>query len=210
MMNPALRFKADDGSAFPDWEETEIGQMMEVTSCKRVHQSEWTTEGIPFYRAREIVGLHNNEKIEPLFISNETYERNSKVSGKISAGDLLVTGVGTIGIQYLVKENDKFYFKDGNIIWFKNDESRVGGKYLYFVYDVPDIQKQIKEMSGKGTVHTYTIDNARKTKIPVPTLPEQQKIASFLSSIDERITLIDRQLDNLKQYKKSLLQQMFI
>ena len=58
-----------------------------------------------------------------LFISYDKYNAHSKISGKVEKGDLLVTGVGTIGIPFLIKDNKPLYFKDGNIIWLKNQKN---------------------------------------------------------------------------------------
>ena len=103
---------------------------MDVTSVKRIHQSDWRNSGVPFYRARDIVAFAKNEIIsDPLFIDLARYEEYSIQSGKVESGNLLVTGVGTIGIPYLVKGTSPLYFKDGNIIWFKN--KKLDGKYLY-------------------------------------------------------------------------------
>jgi len=191
------------------WEKQELGHIFKITSTKRVHESEWQNEGIPFYRARELVSLAQGYKISPLYIDEELYIKNIKLSGEINKGDLLVTGVGSIGIPYLVKNNDKFYFKDGNIIWLKNDEKTILGKFLYLFYQSEYIQNQIKKITGIGTVATYTIDNARKTIISFPKIKEQQKIADCLSSIDELIELQTQKIENLKQHKKGLMQGLF-
>ena len=149
----------------PDgWKIKKLGDLMTITSCKRVHKSDWVDSGVPFYRAREIVALYNNEKIFPLFISEDLYKKNISLLGKIECDDLLVTGVGSIGIPYLVKNTDRFYFKDGNIIWFKNKNS-INGYFLYLSFNTSYIKNQIRNMSGIGTVGTYTIENAKNTKI---------------------------------------------
>ena len=205
-----VRFKREDGTKYPEWEEDTIGNCVNVTSCKRVHQSDWTDSGVPFYRAREIVALYNNEPITPLHISIEKYNALSKISGMISSGDLLVTGVGTIGVPYLVKESDKFYFKDGNIIWFQNEEKRALGSFLYYTLSTNEFQTKILQDSGKGTVHTFTIANAKETIIAIPCLEEQRKIADFLSAYDEAISYAKQELDKWKELKKGLLQQMFV
>src|SRR5699024_10488174 len=101
------------------------------------------------------------------------------ISGKIEDGDLLVTGVGTIGVQYLVKPDDKFYFKDGNIIWIQN-RGAMNGTYLYYCFDTNFVKQQISNMAGVGTVGTYTIDSAKQTVVFVPSLLEQKKIVAFL------------------------------
>ena len=209
MLVPKLRFKRENGTNYPEWEEDTIGNCVNVTSCKRVHQSDWTDSGVPFYRAREIVALYNNEPITPLHISIEKYNALSKISGMISSGDLLVTGVGTIGVPYLVKESDKFYFKDGNIIWFQNEEKRALGSFLYYTLSTNEFQTKILQDSGKGTVHTFTIANAKETIIAIPCLEEQQKIANFLSTVDEVIVQSEAEVQNFEQQKKAAMQKIF-
>lgn len=113
---PELRFKG-----FTDaWEQRKLGELMEITSVKRIHQSDWTDSGVRFLRARDIVAVSKNEEVsEPLFISQEKYDEYSALSGKVKIGDLLVKGVGTIGVPMLINNEEPLYFKDGNIIWFK-------------------------------------------------------------------------------------------
>lgn len=86
-----------------DWEQRKLGDMMNVTSVKRIHQSDWTDSGVRFLRARDIVAAAKNEEPDDyLYISKEKYEEYSALSGKVSVSDLLVTGVGTIGVPYLM------------------------------------------------------------------------------------------------------------
>ena len=207
-LKPKLRFPEfrDDGS----WQTKTLGKVLPITSCKRVHQSDWSDSGVPFYRAREIVAIQKGEGIEPLLISEELYRENTAISGEIKEGDLLITGVGSIGIPYLVKKEDRFYFKDGNIIWLQNDESELLGIFLYYLYNTRLIQKQIESIAGVGTVGTYTIQNAKNTQVAIPPKKdEQQKIADCLSSLDELIAAHSRKLDALKAHKKGLMQQLF-
>ena len=99
------------------WEQRKLGDMMNVTSVKRIHQSDWTDSGVRFLRARDIVAAAKNEEPDDyLYISKEKYEEYSTLSGKVGVSDLLVTGVGTIGVPYLVRNLEPLYFKDGNII----------------------------------------------------------------------------------------------
>ena len=203
---PELRFQG-----FTDaWEQRKLGDLMEVTSVKRIHQADWTDSGIRFFRARDIVSSMNNEEIDnPVFISEDKYEEYSRVSGKVVEGDLLVTGVGTIGVPYLIKDTTPLYFKDGNIIWFKNNNT-LNGRYFYYCFQNGHIQNQIYSASGKGTVGTYTIENGKKTSIFYPSLNEQIKIGNLLDTMTIMITLYQRKLEMLKNVKKGLLQKMFV
>lgn len=203
--SPQLRFEGFTD----DWEERKLGDMMDVTSVKRIHQSDWTNSGIRFLRARDIVSAAKNEEpSDYLYISEEKYNEYSKISGKVSQGDLLVTGVGSIGVPLLITDDNPIYFKDGNIIWFKN-EHKIDGNFFYYSFINNKIQKYIRDVAGIGTVGTYTIDSGKKTPISLPTYDEQIKIGSFFKQLDDTIALHQHKLDLLKEQKKGFLQKMF-
>ena len=204
---PEIRFEGFTD----DWEQRKLGELMEVTSVKRIHQSDWTVSGIPFYRARDIVAKAKGKKIEePIFISQKKYDQYSSVSGKVQQGDLLVTGVGTIGVPLLIKGQTPLYFKDGNIIWFKNNDV-LDGDFFFQQFCTQTIQKFIKDVAGIGTVGTYTIDSGKKTPFKIPeNEEEQQKIGIFFKQLDNTIALHQRKLDLLKEQKKGFLQKMFV
>lgn len=204
---PEIRFKGFTG----DWVEKELGELMNVTSVKRIHQSDWTTQGIRFLRARDIVSAYKNEiQTDRLYISKEKYIEYSAISGKVQKGDLLVTGVGTIGVPFLIKNNNPIYFKDGNIIWFKNN-NKIYDRFLFYSFTAKRIQDYIKESAGIGTVGTYTIESGKKTPILLPSyFEEQERIGSFLKNLHKLITKNQQQLTKLKNIKKACLQKMFV
>ena len=186
---PEIRFKG-----FTDpWEQRKLGDMMNVTSVKRIHQSDWTDSGVRFLRARDIVAAAKNEEPDDyLYISKEKYEEYSALSGKVGVSDLLVTGVGTIGVPYLVRNLEPLYFKDGNIIWFQNSD-KIDGKFLFYSFSAEQIQGFINESAGIGTVGTYTIESGKKTPISLPNQIEQAKVGEFFQQLDNLITLHQRQ-----------------
>ncbi len=204
---PKLRFKEFSG----EWEEKFIEDYFNVTSSKRVLQKDWTTTGIPFYRTRELVSLSKNEAFgSEIYISEELYQELSKKYGIPKEGDFLVSGVGTLGISYQVKAGDKFYFKDGNVIWLELNKE-LSSNYFKYCFQSQFVQNQIFGNSSASTVGTYTIQNAKKTKFWVaPTIEEQQKIANTLSSLDNLIEAQEKKIEALKKHKKGLMQQMFV
>ncbi|MFF5908622.1 restriction endonuclease subunit S [Staphylococcus cohnii] len=205
-----LRFKNENGNNYPDWEVKKIGEIMDVASVKRIHQSDWTNEGVKFIRARDIVSRYKGKIVEdPLFISKERYEEYSKLSGKVKIGDLLVTGVGTIGVPLLINNEKPIYFKDGNIIWLKNEDN-IDKNFLFYSFISRKTQNFIKRVAGIGTVGTYTISNAKKTPILLPVSIEQVKIGNFFNELDKSIKKQNKKVDLLKERKKGFLQKMFI
>jgi type I restriction enzyme S subunit len=172
------------------WEQRKLGDLMEVGSVKRVHQADWRDSGVRFLRARDVVSEFKHERPdEYLYIDQNMYDLYSTQSGKVQKGDLLVTGVGTIGVPMLIKSENPVYFKDGNIIWFKN-RNVLDGRFFFYSFTGKTIQDFIKESAGIGTVGTYTIDSGKKTPINVPIdRREQEQIGSYLSLLDNLITL---------------------
>ena len=202
---PELRFVGFTGA----WEQRKLGDMMNVTSVKRIHQSDWTDSGIRFLRARDVVAAAKGEDpSDLLYISKEKYEECSALSGKVAIDDLLVTGVGTIGIPYLISNSEPLYFKDGNIIWFQNC-GKINGKFFYYSFTGEQIQSFIKDSAGIGTVGTYTIESGKKTPILLPEIEEQRKLGAFFTDLDTLITLHQREVE-LQQNKKKALMQLLL
>ena len=192
------------------WEQRKLGDMMNVTSVKRIHQSDWTDSGVRFLRARDIVAAAKNEEPDDyLYISKEKYEEYSTLSGKVGVSDLLVTGVGTIGVPYLVRNLEPLYFKDGNIIWFQNSD-KIDGKFLFYSFSAEQIQGFINESAGIGTVGTYTIESGKKTPISLPNQIEQAKVGEFFQQLDNLITLHQRKCALLFSPFQAFISMMFI
>ena len=110
----------------------------------------------------------------------------------------------------LINNEEPLYFKDGNIIWFKN-EDRIDGRFFYHSFSGSFIQNFIKESAGTGTVGTYTIESGKKTPIFLPTQKDEQKqVGAYFTQLDNLITLHQRKLEKLKNIKKSMLEKMFV
>ena len=175
----------DDEKPFdiPDsWEWVRLGDVFDITSSKRVMKKEWKDSGIPFYRAREIVSIKRNRPLkDPIYIDKKTYSEKIKVSGKPRENDILLTGVGTLGIPYIVPKDKEFYFKDGNIIWLKNF-GKVNSNFISYYVQSPYMLKMIN--NGRGTtVATLTIIRSEKLLVPLPPLSEQSRIAAKIAQL---------------------------
>ena len=170
------------------WKWVRWGAIVNIVSARRVHQSDWQKEGIPFYRAREIAKLATDGWVDnDLFISQELYNNFSK-SGVPKAGDLMVTAVGTLGKTYIVKETDHFYYKDASVICFEN-YAQVSSKYLKYMMESELMKNQIKSNSGGTTVGTLTMVRMVEYLMPLPPFAEQKRI---VTKVEELLPYIDR------------------
>lgn len=205
-----FRFKDSNGRDFPKWTMRIFSDFFTIGSSKRVLQGDWVNEGVPFYRTRELVSLSKKEKFKSeIFITEGNYSYLKDKYGVPSVGDFLVSGVGTLGIIHHIKNENPFYFKDGNVLWFKKN-NEINSDFFYHVFNSPKVITQIVDHAAITTVGTYTIENAKKTKFMCPSLEEQTQIANFLSALDDKIAIKKAELDKLKTWKQGLLQQMFV
>ena len=165
------------------WITTNLGSIFNVVSAKRILKSDWKHRGVPFYRAREIAklsiyGLVDNE----LYISEEHYNSLKEKFPVPKASDIMISAVGTIGKCYIVKESDKFYYKDASVLCLCNDY-QINAKYIYHIMRSEYMLKQMYDNSKGTTVDTITIEKAKQYILPLPPLAEQQRIVAKIEEI---------------------------
>lgn len=201
---PKRRFKEfRDGR---EWKVKKIREIAELTSSKRVHLSDYVPNGIPFFRGKEISILKNKKFPDDiLYITEELYEDIRNKYGVPKSGDILITAVGTLGNVYRVQNNDKFYFKDGNLIWLKNIVE--DAKFLEILLDV-NRTKVLASAIGSSQ-KALTMVELNKLEFKFPEAKEQEKIADCLSSLDELIQAQTEKIEELKWHKKGLMQGLF-
>ena len=173
----------------PDsWVWVRLRNIFNVVSARRVHQADWRSSGIPFYRAREIALLAENGYVEnELFIDEKLFQTFAK-DGIPSVGDLMITAVGTLGKCYIVKEKDHFYYKDASVICFENF-ARISAEYIQNLLNSPYMVETIKSASTGTTVGTITMVKANEYLIPLPPLAEQQRIVEAIESVFKKLTI---------------------
>ena len=183
------------------WETIKLGDCCEITSSKRIFYSEYTDHGVPFYRSKKklLNVAKANLSVNP-YISQIKYDGNKKIKfGVPVAGDMLLTSVGTIGIPYIVKEADEFYFKDGNLtgLGFTN---KLCAQYLYYWVTSKD-RTGVLNNTTIGSSKTLTISALKNIEITVPPIENQRRIADILFAYDD---LIENNQSRSNCWKKRL------
>ena len=203
--NQLLDFEGVEGV---EWKK--IGSITRVFSASRVHKNEWTNEGVPFWRSSDLISFFNNVENPKgkAFISYELYENLSAKSGKISKDDILVTGGGTIGIPYIVPDDNPLYVKDADLLCIVHNDAFVS-KYLFQYMLCSDFRNYLSSLSNNATIAHYTITQINDTIIPLPSKQTQQEIVEKLDAFENLIQSLEHEIKLRKQqyeyYREKLL-----
>jgi type I restriction enzyme S subunit len=184
LFTQALRFKDENGNDFPDWEEKTLGDIAKLYQPKTITQVDLTTEGFTVYGANGIIGKYhsfNHEKPQ-----------------------VTVTCRGsTCGVIGFTEANS---WITGNAMVVNLDAHPDSTKsFVYHALCATDLRYLI---TGSG--QPQITGNLKGHYIGFPSLPEQTKIADFLSALDRKIESVASQIRETQAFKKGLLQQMFV
>lgn len=199
-----LRFKDSNGKDYPEWEEKKLGEIAFFSKGKLISKEDITEEGVECIRYGELYTIYK-EKIEKV-VSKTKLEKNKLILSE--KNDVIIPSSGETAIDIAVAS---CVMKDGvalgadlNII-----KTKENGLYLAYFINNPAKLELASLAQGASVIHLYE-KHLKLLNIKIPTLEEQEKIADFLSSIDSKIEIIEKELEGLKEFKKGLLQQMFV
>lgn len=199
-----LRFKDSNGNDYPEWEEKKLGEIAFFSKGKLISKEDITEEGVECIRYGELYTIYK-EKIEKV-VSKTKLEKNKLILSE--KNDVIIPSSGETAIDIAVAS---CVMKDGvalgadlNII-----KTKENGLYLAYFINNPAKLELASLAQGASVIHLYE-KHLKLLNIKIPTLEEQEKIADFLSSIDSKIEIIEKELEGLKEFKKGLLQQMFV
>ena len=205
LFSQQIRFKADDGSEFGEWEETVFERIGAFLKGKGISKADIVADGeIPCIRYGELY-THYGEIISEV-ISSTNIDRESLILSK--ANDVLIPASGETQIDIATAScvllDDIALSGDLNI--FRTKENGIFLSYLIR----SKLKMQIAQLAqGNSVVHLYS-SQLKGVQLSLPCLEEQTKIANFLSAIDQKIEVVTQQIEQAKQWKKGLLQQMFV
>ena len=166
------------------WDIVELGELTDIGSSKRIFEKEYVSEGIPFYRTKEIVELSKGNSVSTeLFITEERFAEIKEKYGAPKTGDLLISAVGTIGVIWIVDGKNDFYFKDGNLIRVDGSE-KFNSVYMKNLLEYL-IDGYKKQMSTGTAYAALTISGLTKMKVYDIPMELQNQFADFVHQVDK-------------------------
>ena len=187
------------------WEEKKLGELLTITSSKRIYYSKYVTSGISFYRSKEIIELRKSGSTNSeLYISNDRFKEINNKFGSPSEGDILMTSVGTLGVAYRVRKSDKLYFKDGYLTWFK-DFKELPSSIVYFWLISKIGQEKLTAITIGSTQEALTIEGLRGIAFKIPPKAKINVYELEFNTIINKIEINQTQIHLLTQLRDCLL-----
>jgi type I restriction enzyme S subunit len=192
-----LRFKQDDGSDYPEWEEKKLGDVATIVMGQSPNSTYYNMDKIGLPLIQGNADCKNRKTSPKIFTSQKTKECH--------IGDIIMSVRAPVGSISMAEHNACI----GRGVCFIKNKTEILQSFLYqiLVYS----ERLWSSISQGSTFESVGSKDIYFFSLNIPThLEEQEKIASFLTAIDDQITTIQQQLEKTKQYKKALLQQLFI
>ena len=201
-----LRFKDDNGNAFADWEEKKLGEVADFYKGKGLPKSDIVENGkFKCLHYGELFTKYK-ESIVNILSSTDAFDKPFlSIANDVlmPTSDVTPNGLATASC---INEDDVIL--GGDVLVIRQKIKVFEG--LFFSYYVNQYREKVmKLVSGSTIFHLYGSD-MKKLEIQLPCLEEQTKIATFLSTIDEKINQCHAQITNTEVWKRGLLQGMFV
>jgi type I restriction enzyme S subunit len=211
---PRLRFKEFSG----EWDKKTIEELVNLKVIFKpldgnhgeLHpkSSDYVDAGIPFIMANDIknnvVDIEGAKKIVKS-------QADKLQKGFSLEGDVLLTHKGSVGFVAIVPPLSSDYIMlTPQVTYYRvANKQKLSNKFLANFFLSPVFQKELLLLAGGGTRAYLGITDQRSLKVHLPCLPEQTKIANFLTAVDEKIAQLTQKGELLARYKKGAMQQIF-
>ncbi|HDK7168690.1 TPA: restriction endonuclease subunit S [Clostridium botulinum] len=196
-----IRFKGDNGEEYPEWEEKKLGDILTIP--KKIKEENIRKDKLLTVKLHRM-GVQVNKNTDTLDIGSTVYYKRN-------AGELIYGKQNFFNgaIAIIPKELDGF-LSSGDVPSLSANRHKVDLDFLLNFIGRSEFYRKTEALaSGTGSkrLHEKILLNI---EISLPTVQEQQKIANFLSILDKKLEKEQEKLDFLNQWKKGLLQQMFV
>ncbi|MBX4652526.1 MULTISPECIES: restriction endonuclease subunit S [Klebsiella/Raoultella group] len=201
MNMPTLRFPLQDNK----WREEPVISLADYVDY-RGKTPKKTESGVFLVTAKNIKQGYIDYESSQEFIDPGEYDEVMR-RGKPKIDDVLITTEAPLGNIASVDREDIALAQ--RVIKYRGKDKILNSCFLKQLFLAPRFQDEIASKATGGTVQGIKGSVLHQIKIYIPDFDEQTMIADFLSSVDEKITLLNKQYDLLCQYKKGMMQKVF-
>jgi type I restriction enzyme S subunit len=210
LFSQELRFKDENGKDYPDWKKKKLGEIGETYSGLSGKSKENFGLGKPYIQYKQIF---DDSKIDISRFELVDIGENEK-QNKVKFGDVFFTvsseTPNEIGMSsVLLDDIEELYLNSFCFGYRANSLKELSPYFSQYLFRCENFRIEIIKLAQGSTRYNMSKLQLLKIEIQLPSLPEQTKIANFLSAIDNKINRTQKQIEQAEIWKKGLLQQMF-
>ncbi len=200
-----IRFRDANGKDFPDWEEKMLGDVLDIIIDNRGKTPPIDKSGIPLLEVNSLGKRQVDYSKVNKYVSEDTYR--DWFRKYLKPNDILFSTVGATALCSLYSGEKKAVVAQNIVgLRFKEDNPN----FVFYLITEKGNNHKFKRIEMGAVQPSVKVSQMTKIKFLFPFLPEQNKIADFLSSIDDLVDAKQRQISLAEEWKKGLMQQMFI
>jgi len=200
-----IRFKGDDGKPFPDWEVKKLSEISNKIS-DGIHSTPQYDENGEYYfiNGNNLIDTKIQFDVNAKRINEPEY---LKYKSELTSKTILISINGTIGNLAFYNDEKVVLGKSVCYIDLKSEDDKL---FVFYLLQTSNIINHFnKELTG-STIRNLSLTTIKNTKAFFPSYKEKAKIADFLTALDKKIEVVAKQIELTEQFKKGLLQKMFV
>ncbi|MEK0157854.1 restriction endonuclease subunit S [Pseudoalteromonas piscicida] len=191
------------------WEHVRLNNLcLTVTSGSRDWAKYYAEQGSKFIRMTNLQRDNIYLNLSDLKFVDVKSDSSDGKRTSLKAGDILMSITAELGKIGWVHEGLGEAFINQHTALIRLDEKKSHSKYIAYLLSSKEMNHKINRLNDSGAKAGLNLPTIRSIPIDVPPLPEQRKIAKILSTWDKAISTTERLIDNSKQQKKALMQQL--
>lgn len=212
MNEPKLRFKEENGVQFPDWEEKTFNDIADYkkgpfgSALKKKIFVPKSNNTVKVYEQQNAIS--KDWRLERYFVTDEYFQANMK-SFSVSGGDIIVSCAGTIGEVYELPNDAEEGIINQALMRVRIKKSVINSMVFKCVFDKMISSEGVKISNGSALKNIPPFADMKKQPVFLPSLPEQQKISSLFTELDNLIQSAEKELEGYRELKQGMLQKMF-
>lgn len=206
-----IRFMDENGKEYPEWGEKKMGEIGQTYNGLQGKSGDDFGEGSPYITYKQIFAKSTldasmSEYVKVADDENQNTAKKGDVFFTTSSETPNEVGFSSV----LLKDVPKLYLNSFCFGYRINNLKEFLPEFAQFIFRSKHFRRNVVRLAQGSTRYNISKISLMKTEIKLPRNEEQQKIADFLTSLDNNINLIQKALEQAEQFKKALLQGMFV
>lgn len=211
LFSQQIRFKQEDGSDFPGWEECELGKIGQIFNGLTGKTSEDFGSGKAYVTYKQVFDSSSIKLDKCQFVKINANDNQTK----LLQGDILFTTssetpneVGFASV--LLEQVQELYLNSFCFCLRPYPEKELLPEFSQYLFRSHQFRRKIFPLAQGSTRYNLSKSSFKRLELDIPATKEQQKIAYFLQSVDNKIDAVAKQITQLDTFKTGLLQKLFV